>query len=273
MEVHPPYLLGNGDDQTGSRVSVLCDVDTAVIEMVVLGRWTRGLALDTYTTLRKCLAEHPSAIIVDLGHLTDPSADSAAMWLAAGRAAGAMQPPVRIALSLPAGRLLSRRLHWIGVTRTISSFTSMDQARTAVTGQTLMSERLQLTPLPPRVGSAKTARNLIDVACEAWDLPDLQPPGRLVISELVANAVQHAGTDMTVTVSRRRTGLHLSVRDGDSRLPSPRPAPSSDPTAPSGPGGNGLSIVGALAAAWGAISTRDGKMVWATMRSRRRPAR
>jgi len=79
MEVQTPYLISNGDDGTGSSVSVTYDIDTAVIEMVVLGRWTRRLALEIYTAFRKCLAEHPSAIIVNLHRLKDPSADSAAM--------------------------------------------------------------------------------------------------------------------------------------------------------------------------------------------------
>jgi anti-sigma regulatory factor (Ser/Thr protein kinase) len=272
MEVHSPYLLGDGDDGTGSRVSVLFDVDTAVIEMVVFGRWTRRLALNIYTAFRKCLAEHPPAIFVDLRQLADPSAASTAMWLAAARAADGLQPPVQIALILPSCDPLSERLHSIGGTRTIPTFSAVETARAAVGDHALLTERLQLTRLPPEAGSAKPARGLIDVACRAWGFLDLQHPGRLVISELVANAVQHTGTQMTVTVSRRRTGLHLSVRDGDARLPRLRQPSSGDQAAQAGSGGHGLRIVDTLAASWGAISTRDGKVVWATMRSYRRPA-
>jgi hypothetical protein len=75
---------------------------------------------------------------------------------------------------------------------------------------------------------------------------------------------------MVVTVWRRGTGLHVSVRDGDPRLPFLRDAESAD----GGPSiqmrGHGLRIVDVLSSAWGAMATRDGKMVWATIRSCRR---
>jgi anti-sigma regulatory factor (Ser/Thr protein kinase) len=249
-------------------VSVTCDVDTAVVEMAVSGQWTRRLALDTYTVLRKCLAEHPAAVIVDLHKLKDRHADSAAMWLAANRAATGLQPPVQIALTVPASRPLSHRLHWLGISRTVPIFTTMEEARTAVISRRPLTDRLQLTRLAPGPGAAGLARDLIDVASEAWGFPNLRHPGRLVISELVANAVQHAGTPMAVTVWRRRSGLHLSVRDGSPRLPGP-PATSASA---SGSGGQGLLLVDTLASSWGAMSTRDGKMVWATIRSCRHPS-
>ncbi|WP_433727231.1 ATP-binding protein [Actinoplanes sp. CA-051413] len=269
MEVHPPYLLDNGGDHSGSGVSVTCDVDTAVVEMVVSGQWTRRLALDIYTVLRKCLAEHPAAVIVDLQGLKDRHADSAAMWLAAHRATTGLQPPVQLALAVPASGSLSRRLHWIGISRSVPIFTTVEQARTAVISRRPLTDRLQLTRLAPGPGAAGLARDLIDVASEAWDFPNLRHPGRLVISELVANAVQHAGTPMAVTVWRRQRGLHLSVRDGSPRLPG---QPATTPASSRASGGQGLLLVDTLASSWGAMSTRDGKMVWATIRSCRHPS-
>jgi hypothetical protein len=149
-------------------------------------------------------------------------------------------------------------------------FTTTKQARTAVTHSGPLMERVQLTRLRPDAVSANAARGLIDVACEAWGFADLRYPSRLVISELVANAVEHAGTDMVVTVWRRRNGLHLTVHDGDARLPRMWPPTRTDEArAPSGD--HGLHIVDTLSAAWGALSTTEGKLVWATMRSCRRP--
>jgi anti-sigma regulatory factor (Ser/Thr protein kinase) len=242
-----------------------------VIEVVVLGRWTRRLALDIYMSLRKCLAEHPSAIIVDLHHVKDPGAASAPMWLAANRAASSAQPPVGIALSLPAGKPLSQRLHWIGVGRVVPMFSTMDKARAAVINRRPLTQRLQLTRLQPERDADVAAQGLIDVACAAWSLPDLLHPSRLVISELVTNVVRHTGTAMDVTVRRRPGGLHLAVCDGNARLPRLR-HDSGEAADPRG-AGHGLQIVDALAMCWGAISTRDGKMVWATMRSHRPPQR
>ncbi|WP_249998161.1 ATP-binding protein [Actinoplanes sp. M2I2] len=267
MGEDPPHLLGYGDDETGAGVSVTCDVDTAVIEMSLHGRWSKRMASETYAGFRKCLAQHPAAIIVELHQLADPHAASAALWLAARRAASTLEPPVQVALSLPATEPLSQRLRWIGVTRSVPVYPTTEKARSAVAGHRPLTDWLQLTRRRPAGGdSARAARELIDEACAVWGFPDLRHPARLVVSELVANAVQHAGTDIAVTVWRRPTGLHLSVRDGDPRMPRLRPRLS----ASGRPCRGGLDIVDTLCAGWGAVATHDGKMVWATMRSIRR---
>jgi anti-sigma regulatory factor (Ser/Thr protein kinase) len=267
MEVRPPHPA-DGDDGAGpSSISITCDIDTAVTEMVVPGRWSARLASDVHSGFRKCLAEHPSAIILDLRDLTDPAAGSAAMWLAAGNAATRLRPPVRAALCVSAGNPLSQRLRRIGVTRVVPVYPTMEKARTAVAGTDPPADRMRLIRLPPEVGSVRIARGLVDAACEDWRCPDLRQTSRLVISELVANSVEHAGTELAVSVRRGGTGLHLTVRDGDARLP--RLLETPPPLR--GSGGHGLRIVDTLAAAWGCLPTRDGKMVWATMRSYRRP--
>ena len=175
---------------------------------------------------------------------------------------------MQLALAVPAFRPLARRLDWIGISRSVPIFSTMNQARAAVVSRRPLTDRLQLTRLAPAPGAAGLARDLIDVASEAWNFPDLRHPGRLVISELVANAVQHTGTPMAVTVWRRQSGLHLSVRDGSPRLPG---QPATTPAPSRGSGGQGLLLVDTLASSWGAMSTRDGKMVWATIRSCRHP--
>jgi anti-sigma regulatory factor (Ser/Thr protein kinase) len=86
------------------------------------------------------------------------------------------------------------------------------------------------------------------------------------MSELVANAVEHAGTDIWASVSRRGTGLHLAVSDGVTRLPEMQ-----DPVAAAmkkerlSERGRGLRLVHFGAAAWGAMPVRGGKVVWATV--------
>lgn len=133
--------------------------------------------------------------------------------------------------------------------------------RPAPPGREPLTDRLQLTALPPHPAAPKAARALVDVACAAWDFPDLLHPARLVLSELVANGVRHARTSMVVTVWRRDTGLHLSVHDRNPVLPG---LVAADRTR------HGLTIIDVLSADWGATATRDGKLVWATMRSCRR---
>jgi len=263
MEVAPPYLFGTDDD--GSALTVTCDIDTGILDLAVRGRFGRRTATDTFTGLRKCLAEHPSAIVVDLLEFDDPLAASAAMWVAINRKAAALNPPVRLALAVDPASPLQERLRRLGVVRYFPVESTVAEARAAVAGTLPWAQRLQLIEMSPDQMSSCAARNLVGAACEAWRMTDLLHSARIIVSELVTNAVEHAGTDVTVTVWRRGTGLHLSVRDGDPRLPRLLSASSGA----LGERGGGLRIVGARATAWGAMATRDGKLVWATLRSAR----
>jgi anti-sigma regulatory factor (Ser/Thr protein kinase) len=122
--------------------------------------------------------------------------------------------------------------------------------------------------LPPEFMSPTIARNLVADACRVWQLTPLLYPGRAVISELVANAVEHARTDIDVTVSLRGSTLHLAVRDG-CRLP-PRVLELAPPVPgrPLNERGHGLRVVEADSIDWGVLPAADGKVVWALVRSR-----
>jgi hypothetical protein len=131
--------------------------------------------------------------------------------------------------------------------------------------------------LAPEPEAASLARTLVGDACLAWDLPDLLRPARRVMSELVLNAVEHAGTDLLVTVTLGTNGLHIAVADGDPRQPRLRsPAPVRR-GAPLDERGRGLRAVQAEAVRWGSVPTTTGKVVWAVLRAdaptRRRPGR
>jgi anti-sigma regulatory factor (Ser/Thr protein kinase) len=82
----------------------------------------------------------------------------------------------------------------------------------------------------------------------------------MVVTELVANAVDHAHTPSTLTVGLDGRGLSIAVRDGNAAQ-GPRPRPV-DPTARRG---RGLQMVEALAASWGVTVHPDGKTVWAVL--------
>jgi hypothetical protein len=256
MEADPPYLTDAGHPGE-VRLSVAADPDTAMIEIEVRGRWCRSLSMDVYCALRDCLAEHPLAIIIDLHGLIDVDAASTAMWLAAGHAVKRLHPPAQLALCLPPTRQLASRMRRLGAVRFLSIHATMKQARAATAGRLPPLDRLHLCRLRPEPASAVVAGDAVAVACAAWNLPDLSAPGQQIVRELVANAVVHAGTDMTLTMSVRGPGLHLAVHDGDPRLPA----------VPAG-AGRGLRMVESRASAWGAMPTRDGKVVWALVRQR-----
>lgn len=120
--------------------------------------------------------------------------------------------------------------------------------------------------LAPGPDAASLAGTLVADACRAWRLPELLHPARRVMSELVLNAVEHAGTELVVTISRHGDGLHLAVADGDPRLPRLRAPARVRRDAPLDERGRGLRVVQAAATGWGVERTPTGKVVWAAVR-------
>ncbi|MFC0042177.1 ATP-binding protein [Actinomadura rayongensis] len=105
---------------------------------------------------------------------------------------------------------------------------------------------------------ARVARETVGAALRAWGLDGLADDAELVASELVTNALRHAGT-ATVAVTRRPDTVVLEVTDDD-----PAPPCTADPD-PLGTSGRGLIIVAALAAGWGWRPVEpSGKCIWAT---------
>ncbi|MGM9344545.1 SpoIIE family protein phosphatase [Streptomyces salinarius] len=87
----------------------------------------------------------------------------------------------------------------------------------------------------------------------------------VVVSELVTNAVVHAGTDVEVGLRVEETGtLVVEVAD---RHPSRAPSGGGDHETPHDPAeyGRGLRLVAALAEAWGITYRPGSKTVWARL--------
>ncbi|XVV12096.1 ATP-binding protein [Actinoplanes sp. CA-131856] len=251
-----------------SAVHVESDADASVALLSVVGAWDRALWQSTTSRLRKCLAGHPEAIIVDLSGLEDPEARSAPTWITARLTAATMEPPVQLALCVPPDLPLADRLQRLGARHHLPVYAKVRQARVAIASRLPLTERLMLS-LRPDPEAPSLARNLVSDACLAWDRPRLLHPGRTVMSELVTNVVEHARTEMTVVVSLRGPGLHMSVADlcpdppqllRPSRVRAGRPLDER---------GLGLRLVEGTAAAWGTLPTRTGKVVWATLQPRR----
>ena len=110
--------------------------------------------------------------------------------------------------------------------------------------------------LPPRAASATRARELVTAQCASWGLESLCDDVALVVTELVANAVRHAGTDIEIYVAPVGRGIRVEVRDGSTRPLRPRAALSSDE------GGRGLLLVDALSTRYGVDGDAHGKRVW-----------
>ena len=266
-----PFLLeyvGRGQPQS---VAATTDADTSIIDVAVCGRWTRGLKITAAEVLRKCLAQHPAGIVVDLHDLGDPDGYSASLWTTAhGKGAG-MSPPVPVVASLPATTPLAGVLHRRGARWFLPMYESPLDARAALIQSTARTERLTLR-LDPEPAAARLARDLVGEACTAWELPSLRQVAPTVMSELVLNAAEHAGTPIDVTVTRRPSGMHLAVYDRRPALPRLPVSVRGDPGEPERYG-RGLHLVHAVTTAWGALPTRDGKMTWAILLVRGIPGR
>jgi PAS domain S-box-containing protein len=110
--------------------------------------------------------------------------------------------------------------------------------------------------LPPEPKSAGEARRFVAEALAGID-PSILDTVELLTSELVTNAVLHAGTDLEVRAWAAGGRVHVSVVDGRAgRRLTRRPA---DPEAATG---RGLQLVETLASAYGVDDAETGKTVW-----------
>lgn len=262
VQIQPPYLLTAVTRRHGVGVRVTGDASIAVVEMTVPGQWSPQLGEEVSAGLRLCLAGPSASIIVDLQHLADPYGFSMPFWLAAWRQARLGATPVHLAFCLPLTTALSRRLRNLRGPQP-RVFATVPDARIAIVERIPRADRVQvrLAPLPASIG---VARELVTQACHTWDLPQLLSDTSLIVSELAANAVEHARTNFVVTLSRSAATLHVAVHDGAFRFPQPgEPAGLGAPLAERG---RGLLLVHAIADAWGAMPAHGGKVVWATVR-------
>lgn len=146
---------------------------------------------------------------------------------------------------------------------------SVPLARTAEAAEALVGVRpARLScgvDLPAAALSVRRAREALADACHRWGIAERQD-AEAVVTELVANAVEHAGTPLRLRLVLDRSGLRVSVRD---RRPGPLPAPFD------AAGGAGLRTVARLSRTWGVLVHGDGKAVWAQLppaRARDHPA-
>ncbi|KOG11482.1 hypothetical protein ADK34_34235 [Streptomyces viridochromogenes] len=103
---------------------------------------------------------------------------------------------------------------------------------------------------------------MVRTALTLWGLDSLTEDATLVITELVANAVDHSRLpSIRVTVSRPTpNGIRLGVVDRSRTVPTLRTDPEADQLR-----GRGLTLVDTLTNSWGTELYRWGKQVWAEL--------
>ncbi|MGW6912248.1 ATP-binding protein [Kitasatospora sp. NPDC054939] len=123
--------------------------------------------------------------------------------------------------------------------------------------------------IPSRPESGPLARRLVLSVLESWGLHQHLEIAELLASELVANAVRHAGgRTLSLQILRKPGWLRIEVRDASRSLPCmimAEPLPINER-------GRGLKVVDDLADRWGADLLPRGKAVWFELKVRDRAA-
>jgi anti-sigma regulatory factor (Ser/Thr protein kinase) len=120
----------------------------------------------------------------------------------------------------------------------------------------------------PEPTAAAAARRFVRDTLQTWFLSGAAVAGHglvddavLLTSELVTNAVVHAGTPVEVTCKLTGGGVEVVVSDGHPARLVPEP-PESEHIPAERTSGRGLLLPAALASAWGVTYGRSAKAVW-----------
>jgi anti-sigma regulatory factor (Ser/Thr protein kinase) len=112
--------------------------------------------------------------------------------------------------------------------------------------------------LAPERESVATARRFVREHLTGHDLALIVDDVILVASELATNALRHAGTAFTVTITAFPDDVVLAVEDGSLSIPVLVEAEDDDVV------GRGMAIVDVVSRDWGVVVDADGgKSVWA----------
>ena len=107
--------------------------------------------------------------------------------------------------------------------------------------------------------SVRAARHWVTGLLDQGPDDALASDAAIVATELAANAVLHARSGFTLTVSRSAAAVRIAVRDGDPLIPRNGSTPFDVKP------GHGLSVVSQLASGWAVEPRPDGKVVWADL--------
>lgn len=123
--------------------------------------------------------------------------------------------------------------------------------------EAVIDATLRLSPEPASVAKA---RRFVGSTLGTWGETGAVDVVVLLTSEVVTNAVlhagpHHAGEEMVMELVWDEDVIRVEVKDHAGRLPVARHIPGAL-------GGRGLPILDALASAWGVTPCHSGKVVW-----------
>ena len=125
-----------------------------------------------------------------------------------------------------------------------------------------MSTLTARVDLPPASGSVPAARHLVREVLRAWRAPQDDGDVALLVTELVANVVDHVGGESVLSLELEYSDgwLRIAVADGSAVRPVVGELRGDQPR------GRGMQIVAAIADDWGVEDADGGKRVWFVLR-------
>jgi hypothetical protein len=123
----------------------------------------------------------------------------------------------------------------------------------------LHSDVIATRSFPAELDSVRAARHVTADLLDGHSAQRLADDAAIVVTELTSNAVLHAHSGFTLTISRSATSVRITVRDSQPLVSQSDGRPFDIRT------GHGLSIVVQLARAWDVEPLSDGKVVWAEL--------
>ena len=195
-------------------------------------------------------------VVVDLSRAEVPQDLAVGLFPAALAGAGGW-PQARLVLAR-ADAPTTRTLQAARVHLTVPVATTLDEAGALLDVRPTRVARdhaLPYDPIAPALARASVAS-----ACEDWGLDgDAHDAAASVVTELVENAVVHAGTECVLHLELDRRCLQIAVRD---RGPT---GPGRPPVGVALDRGYGLLMVEGLSRGWGVTPHADGTTVWAVL--------
>ncbi|WP_369273794.1 SpoIIE family protein phosphatase [Streptomyces sp. R11] len=110
--------------------------------------------------------------------------------------------------------------------------------------------------------SVASARSFVRDTLQGWGFADIVDDAVVLTSELVTNAVVHAGTSADVLCLRSDDGVRVEVADRYPEREIPLQGSPVNMGSPDREGGRGLQLCAALAGRWGVEYTPTHKQVW-----------
>lgn len=247
---------------SGLTASVQHDLARDVSTATFAGDLTLTSVPIVRSTVLKAMADCPSAILVDLREVRVSSPVALTVLPAVAQRRDFL-PDVSVLVCLsPEAMTGPRERAALGDLPVYSSASAALGA--AAEARRHMLQTAFSSPVDLRAPG--NARRMVRDICAQWGIAQLTHIAQLVVSELVTNAIRHAGTDIDVELLLRGDFLHLRVHDRSTAAPRRHAETVAANAARTG--GRGLHLIDVYASGWGHVVGTGGKVVWATLRAR-----